>query len=107
MVCDDCVAQAWTWDGKRLLVSHWPDSGESDLGLLDTATRQYQAILHENVAVPGTSDDRWLAFCTIPSDDPLHSNIFILPVHATGEAPKGEWIAVTVERTGNIWMLTE
>ena len=100
MVCDDCMARAWAWDGKRLLVSHLPGGGPAqspgDFGFLDTATGQFQAIIPLVTSYPKTSwDDRWLTFYASSSDGPPQSRIVVLPIHPSGETPKSEWIEVT------------
>jgi hypothetical protein len=97
MMCEDCMARAWAWDGKRLVLSHAVSPGRpGDCGLFDTATGQFQMIVRQLTSYPKTSwDDRWLTFYDVSTGDPGQTRIFILPVHSSGETPKSEWIAVT------------
>jgi Tol biopolymer transport system component len=97
MVCDNCMARGWASDGKRLVLSRVaPPGGHADIGLLDPATGQFQAIFPQFTNYPKTSwDDRWLTFYSSPPGNPTQSLIFVLPIYLSGETPKSEIIAVT------------
>jgi eukaryotic-like serine/threonine-protein kinase len=90
-VCDDCWALPWFADGRRILFN-----SPGFIKAFDTESAQTTELLRISslISAPRPSwDDRWIAFYHLL--DPIHSRIFIAPIHNGAVTEESEFIAVS------------
>jgi Tol biopolymer transport system component len=90
-VCDYCYSLPWFADGKRMLFN-----GPGILKAFDTETAKETDLLKLSIIASGprTSwDDRWVTFYTIL--DPIHTRLYVAPIHAGSVTEQSEFIALT------------